>query len=431
MIEVRGDLDLPVEGIQVVWGLSGSDGKFEVLTPRTDANGRSAAVWKLGLAEGTQEAFVNVGDGVAIGTGESVRFVAEASTLHVREVSVGQGHACAITMDRRAVCWGANWTGQLGTGDLEPRDAPTPVLGLPEVVEIRATGNWHTCARDTQNGVWCWGSSANGAVGPGAMQPHQLVPVRVPDVDGAVRLTVGSSWDTFSCALLASGETKCWGSNRGGMLGTGDTVSSAAPRLVLGDHQFTTISSGEYRTCGRTATGEAYCWGDARGEELAPLPAGMYLEPVLVADGMKFDSLAVGAYAVCGLRSFGKAYCFGNIGGGNLGTWLPNGEYATKAPVPPETTESFVQLESDGWSGMYARTSDGRVFMWGEVCCDAYVVPPVLITPTIHFVEIAAGSGNRYCGITESGGLYCGAPGWWFWKQEETLEGIPANPDSE
>lgn len=425
VVEVHGEFDLPAEGIQVVWGLPGSAGTFEVLSARTDALGRSSALWRLDLEEGTQEAFVNVGDGIALGEGEPVRFVAEASTLHVLQVSVGDVHACVIDMSHRALCWGGNWSGQLGTGDFEARSEPTPVLGLPEVQEIKATSPRHTCARDYQNQVWCWGDNSFGEVGPGGGMPSQPLPVRVTGAEGAVQLVLGTSYEEFfTCALLASGETRCWGFNGRGMLGTGDTLSSPTPRPVAGAHQFTRIYTGDQRTCGLTLAGEAYCWGDATQDELAPLPAGSYLEPVRVAEGLSFGSLAVGAYAVCGLSSFGVPHCFGTMFGGNLGTWLTNGSWSTTAPVRPQTPETFVQLAPDGFAGVYARTSDGRVFMWGEVCCDAYVVPPQLITPTIRFVDIAAGGGNSYCGITESLALYCGRPGWWFWRQEENLEGI-------
>jgi alpha-tubulin suppressor-like RCC1 family protein len=46
-----------------------------------------------------------------------------------KAVATGRQFSCAVTADGAAQCWGRNAEGQLGTGNLENRTAPTPVVG--------------------------------------------------------------------------------------------------------------------------------------------------------------------------------------------------------------------------------------------------------------------------------------------------------------
>jgi hypothetical protein len=73
-----------------------------------------------------------------------------------RQVSVGSGHACAVTTAGAALCWGNNQSGQLGDGTTTNRATPTPVLGLEAHVTAIAAGGQHTCATTDEGSVWCW-----------------------------------------------------------------------------------------------------------------------------------------------------------------------------------------------------------------------------------------------------------------------------------
>jgi len=85
----------------------------------------------------------------------------------VAQVSVGSAHACAVTRQGAALCWGHNKYGQLGDGTTTDRDVPTQVGGLePNVVSISA-GAHHTCAIRASGAALCWGSNGIGRFGDG------------------------------------------------------------------------------------------------------------------------------------------------------------------------------------------------------------------------------------------------------------------------
>src|SRR5258705_8553372 len=76
---------------------------------------------------------------------------AEPCVLHL---AVGSGHACALMSDGAVRCWGTNRYGQLGSGTLSDAGLgvqqanlhPTPVVGLPRVVQLAAGEDYSSCA---------------------------------------------------------------------------------------------------------------------------------------------------------------------------------------------------------------------------------------------------------------------------------------------
>ncbi len=401
VVEVRDAEGNLVPGATVRWSLP-DGGSLAVqladaddrLTGTTDHQGRNYAVWTLGLSEGAQVARA------AAGTESQAAFTATATALHALDVAVGGDHVCAILADQRPVCWGSNSFGELGVGDLTSRTTPTAVVGLDAILQIEASPNSHTCARDLVGDVWCWGLGASSQTGSLAAF-RQPTPVRVPGAEGATTIGVGY---TFSCAILAIGGTRCWGSNDAGRLGIGGPSAGGTsypnPMVVVGGSDFVTFGLSYDRTCALDSGGEAWCWGYAWGGELSPAPRAAYYSPIQPIPGYKFSEVALTWYTNCGIAVGGVARCWGNnIGLGHDG---PPGE--TPAPISPRLDGSFAQLTASG--GLFhGRTRDGRLLVWGYSDCCGRQTFGELSLP-VRAIDVAAG-GYGYCIIAESGALYC------------------------
>ena len=80
------------------------------------------------------------------------------------QISVSETHACAVRKSKQIVCWGSNWSGELGDGTQEHRFAPVAVQLLDDAVEVTA-GHHHTCARRSSGKVICWGEGRAGQRG--------------------------------------------------------------------------------------------------------------------------------------------------------------------------------------------------------------------------------------------------------------------------
>jgi alpha-tubulin suppressor-like RCC1 family protein len=141
-------------------------------------------------------------------------------------------YMCGVTRAGAVLCWGNNYTGQLGDGTRDHRATPTPVSGIDDALQVVA-GDLHACALRRSGAVACWGRNEFGAVGDGSMGPSTVraQPVTPLGVERAVGLALGRA---HSCARLANGAISCWGVNNFGQLGDGSTLLRAAPVATNG-----------------------------------------------------------------------------------------------------------------------------------------------------------------------------------------------------
>jgi alpha-tubulin suppressor-like RCC1 family protein len=147
--------------------------------------------------------------------------------------------SCALMIDGRVSCWGANYYGQLGDnsfGAAAGKVTPVPVSGLGKVIAI-APGEFHMCALEEAGTVSCWGLNTNGQIGDGTFGDgnNRAVPTRIPGLSGVVAITAGNK---HTCALKADGTAFCWGANSAGQLGDNSKVDKSSPSPVFGGALF-------------------------------------------------------------------------------------------------------------------------------------------------------------------------------------------------
>lgn len=367
-------------------------------------------------------------------------------------LAAGMHFTCAVH-EGHAVCWGSNEEGQLGDGGTTSRAAPTPVPGVADVVEV-AAGASHACARTSGGDVFCWGDNSHGQVaGPTAARSVRSA-TRVQGVSGATRLSVGGY---HSCALVARGVARCWGSNgsgqsggredtaptdiagvRGatglwsglyhscviapsgvacwgdgssGQLGTGNHNNAARARAVRGlPRGVTGLALGRQHTCALTASG-AYCWGyepfAVAGERD---PARARPQHVTTLDGSV--SLFAGGNTTCALDATGVARCRGDNLSGEAGN-------ASRDPVdrPARIEGSSPSVElAVGAMHVCARGRDGGVACWGDDSAHqcgrrtpTFAATPVevVLPPGAAPVRSLSVEGGQSCISTSAGAIYC------------------------
>lgn len=262
------------------------------------------------------------------------------------QVSAGSTHTCALVHPGSVKCWGNNGSGQLGNNQTSPPNppvlAPVSVVNLNDAIEI-AAGGFHTCALVTGGEVKCWGDDGNGQLGDGGGTGNSLFPVTVSGVSGATAIAAG---EYHTCALLGTGEVKCWGHNGFGQLGNGVTTTATAPVTVSGipfddghppahdPHKAVAIAAGESHTCAALDDGTALCWGhnfygqlgnNASGEgsdSLTPVKVQIDIDPTAAIDLEDLDnvrSITAGQFHSCARLSGDTVSCWGNNGRGQLG----------------------------------------------------------------------------------------------------------------
>lgn len=236
-------------------------------------------------------------------------------------VSLGRGHACAISRTGGLHCWGRNSNGQVGNGTAPSGTAittPQPIA-LPDATSV-AVAATSTCAVAAGQ-LWCWGNPSSTRLGDPALTDtcasSRIVPALSSGLDGWSkvsasqtmscglrgdevwcwgfangggglgkgvwngngwgRVTIGASdislgWnanvdeegdtaDVDLACIIVSGKVRCWGDNRFGQLAQGDSTMHPTPREIAGNHRWSTILASDNHTCGITDTKELYCWG--------------------------------------------------------------------------------------------------------------------------------------------------------------------------
>ena len=164
------------------------------------------------------------------------------STKGFAEVSAGGQFACGVTkavgMTGPGVCWGWNGEGQLGNGSTDD-SSNIPVIvddTAPGVLTLRsiAAGSNHACAISTDDSAYCWGDGTNGQLGNGSSGGgyRQTRPTRVL-IPGDAPVRDISAGSASSCAVTDD-TTYCWGWQAYGQLGNGldDPVARALPIAV-------------------------------------------------------------------------------------------------------------------------------------------------------------------------------------------------------
>lgn len=295
----------------------------------------------------------------------------------VRAVTLGGsydgGHTCAVLRSGRALCWGQNNYGQLGTGDNEDRTQPHCLNQFPQVLQV-ATGMWHSCALVSPQAVRCWGFGGAGQLGDGESgieRPPQLSPVEVNNLpgEGVSALALGAQ---HSLALSAAGYLRGFGLNLTGQLGTtvqGDT------RSVPTDVVFPTgaglpvlqAAAGYQHSCAVMSDQSLYCFGDNRFGQLGVAVGDRAYAPQRVLGPGQVLAVALGGDHGCALRSGDRAVlCWGRNEWAQAGG-LKFGDRADIIATPTQVPGlAGVQQLALGSHHSCALLSDGEVRCWGR-----------------------------------------------------------------
>jgi len=244
------------------------------LTP-VDVTGLSSGV--AGISAGGHTCAVTISGGVKcwgdnvsgqLGDGTTSRKTAPVDVTGlssgISAVSAGGGHTCALTASGEVKCWGGDGAGQLGNGNdgnclVCWKETPVDVIGLTSDIAAISLGYFHTCALTSSGGLKCWGENEYGKVGDGTTI-HRHVPVDVKGLSSGVASV--SAGGRHTCAVMTSGNVKCWGYNYSGQLGDGTTEGSLVPVDVVGlSSDAASIATGSFFSCASLASGEVKCWG--------------------------------------------------------------------------------------------------------------------------------------------------------------------------
>jgi alpha-tubulin suppressor-like RCC1 family protein len=252
----------------------------------------------------------------------------------VAQVSCGNAHCCALLHSGGVRCWGDNARGQLGDGGVVTQSSLPVAVVTSELFEQIAANGDHTCAiRVADEGVFCWGSGAYGALGNGG-NADSAVPVQAGSLSAVTHLLAGQD---HNCALQSNGHVSCWGRGEKGRLGRGADVSDYATPGYVQAPDGTPLANakagfagGRSHSCVAMQNGMVDCWGDNALLQLADggVAPSMFAAPVY--DILDAVTVVGSADHSCALRADGSLMCWGDSAHAKLGD---GGGAATPRPV--------------------------------------------------------------------------------------------------
>jgi alpha-tubulin suppressor-like RCC1 family protein len=263
------------------------------------------------------------------------------------QISLGGDHSCALLTTGVLKCWGANSNGQLGLGNTNDYgDTASEVgTGLPAVnvnktVKHISAGYNHTCAIRSDNTTVCWGNNSMGELGIG--NTNSIGDGSNEMGSKLVAVNLGTSYATklsggleFTCAILATGQVKCWGDNTYGQLGvdgvhgsTSGTMGTSLPAIDFGSGRTAkAISTGRQHACAILDNDTVKCWGANTYGQLGTGDTTSVVYPVIATNpvvdlgtGRTAKAIAVGSFHTCAILDNGTLKCWGYNVMGQLGT---------------------------------------------------------------------------------------------------------------
>jgi alpha-tubulin suppressor-like RCC1 family protein len=124
-----------------------------------------------------QNQFGDVGNGTNLAVSALVKVKQIAAD--VLDVTVGLDFTCAL-VGKAGMCWGLNTMGQLGDGNIGNSNAPRQLASPAGTVTNISAGDQHACALSSNHSALCWGDNSSGQLGDGNTAVTQFaVPVLV------------------------------------------------------------------------------------------------------------------------------------------------------------------------------------------------------------------------------------------------------------
>jgi alpha-tubulin suppressor-like RCC1 family protein len=288
-----------------------------------------------------------------------------------------------------------------------------------------------TCGVLTSEDMYCWGSGVMGTIGDGVIHSTDdlvLTPVRV---SGDHDWSASAAGRHHVCAITSAGNIFCWGLGSTGQLGhgswgNGSTDNRNSPTQVVGDHVFSSFSTGADATCGVATGNTGYCWGINTYGRLgtgswSSLPDGsteQYGSPTAITSGLELASVGIGQYHACGITTIGAAHCWGYGAAVGIGsTPFPNMCGSVECAHSPMEVVGGVVFDPGtmvaGSNHSCALTTGGEAYCWGTNSYGALgdgtsvnSASPVAVPGGVEFGGLSAG--NEFtCGVSSAGMGYC------------------------
>ena len=256
-----------------------------------------------------------------------------------------------------------------------------------------SSGYSSTCTLHTDGSISCWGSNRFGQFGDGNSDIDiNPVPVRTLKVSDAVQIATGLE---HTCALHRDSTVSCWGYNGSGQLGNGTETDSSIPTKVLGIDDAAAIAAASNYSCALHLDSTVSCWGNNYVGQLGDGTTDDSSVPVKVL-GID-DAVSIVSSPdlyLCAFRESSRITCWGTN--------------RLRMLAPLEREPPFYDIPGPQGSRTWAMNYSGR--------------EEIIELPNSQDIKVLSLSRWHICAIVKDGTIQC-------WG--ETAHGLLANQNSQ
>jgi alpha-tubulin suppressor-like RCC1 family protein len=252
------------------------------------------------------------------------------------------------------------------------------------------------------------------------------------------RYTKVAVGEEHACAVRedAAGTLVCWGYNKSGQFGNGQTQSCSSgcsptyepvkTNAIADGSSWFKIAAGGQTTCGVRGNGALYCWGGNTYGQLGDGTKNPTSSPKRIAAGITWVDVSVEWDHTCAVASDGQTYCWGQGTQGQLGNDAQVQALTPSPTIPMVSGETpfFVASAVGALNQSCAIDSNpGRIWCWGSnstgqaaLGSTNFVQKPNVIMAAVRsggsaqgdqlWSRLAAGYGST-CGIQSDGSAWC------------------------
>ncbi len=264
-------------------------------------------------------------------------------------ISAGKGFTLAIKSNGNLSAWGNNSSGQLGIGNttspqytkVTPWKTSTNDLWATNLKPGVLIGADYQAMDIRSNGqLESWGANTSGQLGTGstdALKTHNVPAVHV----------AGNTWmqgtggERQSLAIQSDGSLWAWGTNSAGEMGIAAPFSYT-PVKVNNDLNWRKVYANYGHTLALKANGELWGWGENGNYQLGDGTTNTHTTPILIGFGKKWVAIATGQQQSLGITSDGKLWAWGRGGGVDLTTPTQVGTESDWVTIEGSATTSIV-----------------------------------------------------------------------------------------
>lgn len=342
-------------------------------------------------------------------------------------------HACALSLDGAAWCWGEEFNRRLGS-EGGTTWQPRAVTGNLKFERL-ATGHTHNCGLDADSVAWCWGAGNHNQLGGHGLRAFVSASYTpLPEATGRRWAWLVAGGHGGNCALDAADSlVYCWGHNDAAQLGLTRTLRPSplgttgtptldiwAPTVSWRGMKGRAAALENFHGCMLTNEGAAWCSAFSNDFTAVGAAPSSDSTPWPVQGGHRYTQVAVGRDNMsCGLREDGRVLCWGRAPYLGIGDMR---DTVYRDPQPIASTLTFDELQSGGYS-VCARSTAGAWWCWGSDAIGTLASgertkvsfsPVPVRVPETHQWRTIQPSGRFTCGLTMAGEIYCWGAGAWF-----------------